>query len=210
MWHGRHGNASRMLRTIVGKSLPIAPISPESERKSGVFEPHAQELERKTKDDKSTSSGSTTKLSVGSSRLRSGSTLGSSSVTSLRSVVRASMLAVGLYKAKKRPPPTKTEIRAARVIQRSWRRKLFFEEFGETPNQRWFKLTNALKEEWRRDRKDYADSLKVKLSTIHALRKGGPLRPDWRYYKQPAGGVQIADRFSPLQRQVILSLFLNS
>lgn len=35
------------------------------------------------------------------------------------------------------------------------------------------------------------------------LRKGGPLREDWRYMKQPPGGVQAADPQLPLTRQII-------
>jgi len=92
---------------------------------------------------------------------------------------------------------------AARGIQRAWRRIRFYRRHGETRQERWMNIAYAIKEERRRERKLYIQRQKKELDYMKRLRAGGALREDWRYIKQPPGGVMAADPNLPLKRQVV-------
>jgi hypothetical protein len=95
------------------------------------------------------------------------------------------------------------EIRSARKIQRAWRRRGYFLKHGETILSHWLAVVEAAKGARRRERITYIKNQKKALDIIKKTRAGGALRENWKYLKQPPGGVLAADPFVPLSRQLI-------
>lgn len=112
----------------------------------------------------------------------------------------------GFFKSRVQPEenePTSLEHRSARVLQRAWCRQRFLREYGEPLQHRWMRLVDALKEKDRREKKTYIKDRKHVIEQTKRIRAGGALRKNWKYMKQPPGGVAYVSPFMPLDREVV-------
>jgi hypothetical protein len=99
--------------------------------------------------------------------------------------------------------PTALDHRSARVIQRAWCRQRFLREYGEPLQHRWMRLVDAVKEQDRREKKTYIKNRKHVIEQTKRIRDGGALRKNWKYLKQPPGGVDYVSPYIPIEREVV-------
>jgi hypothetical protein len=109
----------------------------------------------------------------------------------------------GKFRVQPTPAPTNQQNAAVRTIQRAFRQNRFARTHGHTLRDAWTRIVDAASRTRRRERKNYIIQQMRVNEQRERLRKGGALREDWRFLKQPPGGVLAADPHLPLKRVTV-------